>query len=88
MELKVTTMRALEFEEKTGQDIIEVMKEIGETSEIKVRTVVALFEACGENYTVEKFDEWDASFTEKSTAILTAVADYIGTAKKSVKKGK
>ena len=77
MELKITTARALAYEESTGSDIVEKMKEIGETGVIKVRDTVELFKACGDNYTVEMFDAWDAPFTEKAKKIVEAVKKYL-----------
>ena len=78
MELKLTTKRALEFEARTGQDLIEFVKAVGETGRITVKAILDLFEACGEGYTVEVFDAWEASFTEKAEAIMNAVKEYIG----------
>lgn len=77
MELKITTARALEYEARTGVDIVEKMKEIGETGVIKVKDTVELFKACGENYTVEMFDAWDVSFAEKAKMIVEAVKIYL-----------
>ena len=78
MELKLTTLRALKFEEETGKDIVSTVKEIGETGEIKVKDIVALFKAMGENYTVEVFDAWDVPFVKKAEAVVKAAAEYIG----------
>ena len=77
MELKLTTLRALKFEEETGKDIVETVREIGETDKITVKDVVSLFKAMGDGYTVEKFDEWGASFSEKAKAVITEAARYI-----------
>ena len=78
MELKMTTLRALKFEEKSGKDLIDFLKQVGDTGKISVKDIVLLFEACGDGYTVEMFDQWDANFTEKVTAIMEAVKVFIG----------
>ncbi len=85
MELKLTTKRALEFEEKTGKDLIVFVQEIGETGKITVKDMLSLFEAMGENYTIEVFDAWDADFMTKSTAIMNAVKAYMGVSGKAKK---
>lgn len=85
MELKLTTKRALEFEEKTGKDLLAFVQEIGETGKITVKDMLSLFEAMGENYTIEVFDAWDADFTTKSKAIMNAVKAYVGVVGKTKK---
>jgi len=85
MDLKITTARALEYEERTGSDIVEKMKEIGTTGVIKVKDAVELFKACGEDYTVEKFEEWNVPFVEKATKIVEAVKTYLQGNKKQKK---
>lgn len=76
MELKLTTARALKYEEKTGLDIMLKLEEISKLGTIKVKDVLELFEAMGENYTVEVFDAWEIPFVEKATAIINAVVIY------------
>lgn len=76
MELKLTTPRALEYEKRTGKDIIEFLKTISQTNSIRVQDVVDLFIAMGDGYTVKEFDEWDASFNEKIIAIIGAIKEY------------
>lgn len=76
MELKLTTKRALEFERRTGVDIIEKLEEISKSGSVKIKDVVDLFLAMGENYTVEMFDQWDKPFVEKATDIVNAVLIY------------
>lgn len=77
MKLKLTTLRALQFEKRTGKDIVKVLKKISDTGEVSVVEIVELFSALGDDYTPEKFDEWEASFTEKAEAIIQAVAVYL-----------
>lgn len=88
MELKLTTKRVLEFEDRTGKDVMKLLQSIAESGTVSVRDVVDLFIACGENYTVEMFDAWDASFVHKSEAIMKAVADFMGTGSKAGNKAK
>ena len=76
MELKLTTKRALEYEKRTGVDIIEKLETISKTGSVKIKDVVDLFLAMGENYTVEMFDQWDKPFVEKATDIVNAVLEY------------
>jgi len=76
MELKLTTKRALEFEKRTGVDVIEKLETISKTGSVKIKDVVDLFLAMGENYTVEMFDQWDKPFVEKATDIVNAVLEY------------
>ncbi len=76
MELKLTTKRALEYEKRTGQDVLDTVMEIAETGRVKVKDVVELFEAMGENYTVEVFEAWDVPFVEKATKVIEAVTAY------------
>lgn len=76
MELKLTTKRALEFERRTGVDIIEKLEEISKSGSVKIKDVVDLFLAMGDNYTVEMFDQWDKPFVEKATDIVNAVLVY------------
>lgn len=82
MELKLTTKRALEFEERTGKDVITFLQEVAKTKKVSIRDIVELFVACGENYTYEMFDQWDGTFVEKSAAIIKAVGEYVGKAPK------
>jgi len=77
MELKLTTVRALKYEEKTGNDILEFMKKVADTGLIKIKDVLELFMACGEGYNETTFDAWDASFSEKAVAVMEAVKVYI-----------
>lgn len=76
MELKLTTKRALEYEKRTGVDIIEKLEEISKTGSVKIKDVVDLFLAMGDNYTVEMFDQWDKPFVEKATDVINAVLEY------------
>lgn len=76
MELKLTTKRALEYEKRTGVDIIEKLKEISEAGSVKIKDIVDLFLAMGDNYTVEMFEQWDKPFVEKATDIINAVLVY------------
>ncbi len=76
MELKLTTKRALEFEAKTGKDVLDTVMEMADSGKVRVKDVVNLFEAMGENYTVEVFEAWDLPFVEKAEKILEAVAKY------------
>lgn len=76
MELKLTTKRALEYEERTGVDIIEKLREISESGKVKIRDIVDLFLAMGDNYTVEMFEQWDKPLVEKATDIINAVIVY------------
>lgn len=80
MELKLTTKRILEFEERTGKDVLDLLQNIAKTNRVSVKDMVELFIACGEGYTLEMFEAWEASFMEKSEAILNAVAKYLGNA--------
>jgi hypothetical protein len=76
MELKLTTKRALAYEQKTGIDIITKLESIAKEGSIKIKDVVDLFEAMGENYTVEMFDQWDKPFVEKANDIVNAILIY------------
>lgn len=87
MELKLTTKRALEFEERTGKDIMVFLQEVAQTGKIGVKDIVEIFCSLGEGYTVEVFDAWDATFTEKCEAIMKAIQEYVrGSRKKTAKK--
>lgn len=85
MELKLTTKRALEFEKRTGVDVIEKLETISKSGSVKIKDVVDLFIAMGDNYTVEMFDQWDKPFVEKATDIVNAVLIY---AQGTVEEGK
>lgn len=76
MELKLTTKRALEYEKRTGVDIIEKLEEISKSGSVKIKDIVDLFLAMGDNYTVEMFEQWDKPFVEKATDIINAVLVY------------
>ena len=76
MELKLTTKRALAYEQKTGTDVITKLESIAKEGSIKIKDVVDLFEAMGENYTVEMFDQWDKPFVEKANDIVNAILIY------------
>lgn len=78
MELKLTTKRAMAYEAKTGNDIISKMQEISDTGRVTIKDAFQLFEAMGDNNTVEVFDAWDASFVDKTTAIFNEVKRFIG----------
>ena len=77
MELKLTTKRALEYEERTGNDIVTKLQEIGNTGAVKIKDVVDLFAAMGDSYTVDVFDAWDATFVDKATAIFNEVKRFV-----------
>lgn len=81
--LKLTTKRALEYEEKTGKDIIEVLQEIAETEVITVKTIVGLFTALGEGYDADTFESWDDTFAGKATKTIEACKEYIQGSKKN-----
>lgn len=76
MELKLTTKRALEYEKRTGVDIMEKLVEIGKTESVKIKDVVELFEAMGDGYTIEVFEAWELPFAEKAVAIVNAILVY------------
>ncbi len=76
MELKLTTKRALEYERRTGVDIIEKLEEISKSGTVKIKDIVDLFLAMGDNYTVEMFEQWNKPFVEKATDIINAVLIY------------
>lgn len=76
MELKLTTPRALDYEKRTGKDIVVFLKQVADTNMITVREAVDLFIAMGDGYTVEDFDNWDAPYNEKLVALMEAVKDY------------
>lgn len=78
MKLKLTTKRALEFQKRTGKDLMRLLNEVDKTEVIELSDAVELFCCLGDGYTVDDFDAWDASFGDKLTAILQAVADYFG----------
>lgn len=83
MELKLTTVRALKYEEETGKDILVKLKDIADSGAITVRDAVQLFKAMGENYTPEVFDAWDAPFADKVLAMIKEVERYsAGSSKK------
>lgn len=77
MELKLTTVRALAYEKKTGQDILNKVQQIAKDGFISLKDTLDLFEALGEDNTVEKFDAWDAPLADKMVAIVDAVREYI-----------
>ena len=77
VELKLTTRGALSFEEKTGKDVVEVLKEISDTETLKVSIVLALYECMGEGNDVDSFDAWDAPFTDKAAAVMQACSAYM-----------
>lgn len=77
MELKINTKRALEFEEKTGKDLLLTLQEVAKEKSVALKTVLALFEACGEGYDAQKFDEWEVPLVDKVKAIVAAVKVYI-----------
>ncbi len=52
------------------------METISKSGSVKIKDVVDLFIAMGENYTVEMFDQWDKPFVEKATDIVNAVLVY------------
>ena len=77
MELKLTTKRALEYQAKTGQDIIAFLQEVSKTNTFTIQEMVDLFSAMGDGYTVEVFDAWDAPFEEKAKELILAVQRYV-----------
>lgn len=76
MKLKLNTVRALQYEERTGKDILVFLEGVAKTNEIKIRDIVDLFMAMGDGYTVEDFDKWDKPYIDKVNAILEAVKEY------------
>lgn len=76
MELKLTTKRALEYESRVGVDVLEKLEDISKTGTVKIKDIVDLFVAMGENYTVEMFDQWDKPFVEKAADIVNAIVIY------------
>ena len=77
MELKLTTKRALEYQAKTGTDIIAFLHEVSKTNTFTIQEMVDLFSAMGDGYTVEVFDAWDAPFEEKAKELILAVQRYV-----------
>ncbi len=77
MELKLTTLRALAFEEKTGKDLLKFIQGVSESNEIGLKDIIELFIALGKDYTIEMFDAWDLPLLAKTEAILKAVEEYI-----------
>lgn len=76
MDLKLTAKRAIEFEERTGIDLLIYLKQVAETGEISTKMLVELFKAMGDGYTVADFDKWEASYTVKAAAIMNAVKEF------------
>lgn len=76
MKLELTTKRAIEYEEKTGKDILEFLQEVSKTGKLTIKEVVDLFSAMGEKYTLELFDSWELPLTDKIIAIVEAIKDY------------
>ena len=76
MDLKLTAKRAMEFEARTGVDLLIYLKQVAETGEISMKMLIELFMAMGDNYTVDTFDNWDAPYTTKVTAIMNAVKEF------------
>ena len=81
MELKLTTVGALAFEERTGRDILETLGDIASAAEAgrtpKLKQLVDIFCSMGKDYNVEMFDEWEAPLQEKIIAISEAAKVYI-----------
>jgi len=77
MELKLTTKRALEYQAKTGKDIIAFLQEVSRTNTFTIQEMVDLFSAMGDGYTVEVFDAWDAPFEVKAKELILAVKAYV-----------
>lgn len=76
MYLKLTAKRAMEFEARTGKDLLIALKEVAETGEITMKLMIELFISMGDGYTVDDFDKWDASYKDKATAIMNAVKEF------------
>lgn len=76
-ELKLTTRGAISFEEKTGRDIVEVLKEINEKESFSVGTIVSLYECMGEGNSIETFDAWDEPFAQKAMKVIKACSNYL-----------
>lgn len=76
MKLELNTKRALKFEERTGVDLIQLLRQIHDTQTFKLRDIVDLFIACGDDYTVEMFDSWDAPLSDKVNQIIAAIDAY------------
>lgn len=76
MNLKLTTKRAIEFEKRTGKDLLKALEEIAQSGKISLNDIVELFIALGDNYTIEMFDAWEASLVDKLNAIVMAIKEY------------
>ncbi len=76
MDLKLTAKRAMEFETRTGVDLLIYLKSVAETGEISMKMLIELFKAMGDNYTVDDFDNWDAPYTVKVAAVMNAVKEF------------
>ena len=81
MELKLTTVGALAYEERTGRDILETLgiiaKAASEGRPPKLTHLVDVFCAMGKDYDAQKFDEWDVPLQEKILKITEAAKVYI-----------
>lgn len=73
--------RALQYEERTGNDLLKFLEEVGKTNVIGLKDLIDLFQALGEGYDVETFDAWDVPFPEKAEKIMLAVGEYLGVKK-------
>lgn len=76
MELKLTTARAIEYEERTGKDLLAFLEEVTRTNCIGVRDTIEIFKSMGEGYNAATFDAWDLPFVDKLKAIMNAVKEY------------
>lgn len=76
MELKLTTKRAIEYEQRTGEDILQKLEAIAKEGKMSVKDAVEIFKSMGENYTVEMFDAWDASFADKLVAMFQEIGNF------------
>lgn len=81
MELKLTTVGALAYEERTGRDILETLGDIASAAQQgrtpKLTQLIDVFCAMGKDYDAQTFDDWEAPLQEKIVAITNAAKEYI-----------
>nr|DAW41955.1 MAG TPA: hypothetical protein [Caudoviricetes sp.] len=81
MELKLTTVRAMKFEERTGRDILDTLNSLSTAAQEgrtpTLRQLLDIFSAMGDNYDAETFDAWDVPLVDKIYAIADAVQVYM-----------
>lgn len=79
MDLKLTTKRALAYEERTGKDLFEYLQELSkESAVIRIRDIIEIFKALGDDYNEVAFDAWQLPLKDKIEEIVEAVREYIG----------